>query len=199
MKNRFEVLQQSNDIEEQWKMFKDAVTITAEEKIGRRRGSKRENWIQDRTWTLIDKRKKLKSMKDQAKSVEEERQYNTEYRILNKAVKKSCRKDKNEWFEQKGEEAQDAVHRNDSKTLYRIVKDLSGSENNTKVPIKDKNGIKLLTDEEQTNRWVEHFKEVLNQPHPQTLYDLEEETADQSLNDSLDEFSIEEVTTAIKK
>ena len=96
MKNRFEVLQQSNDIEEQWKMFKDAVIITAEEKIGRRRGSKRENWIQDRTWTLIDKRKKLKSMKGQAKSVEEERQYNTEYRILNKAVKKSCRKDKNE-------------------------------------------------------------------------------------------------------
>ena len=45
-------------------MFKDAIATVAKEKIGRRRGSKRENWIQDKTWLLIDEQKKAKSMKD---------------------------------------------------------------------------------------------------------------------------------------
>ena len=125
-------------------MFKDGITTTAEEKIGRRRGSNRENWIQDRTWFLIDKRKKAKSKKDQARSVEVMKFYNERYKELNKAVKKSCRKDKNEWFKQNGEEAQNAVRSNDTKTLYSIVRDLSGSQSNSNVPIKGKNGKVLL-------------------------------------------------------
>ena len=119
-------------------MFKDAITTAAEEKIGRRRVSKRENWIQDRIWILIDERKKAKSMKEQARSAKEMKLYNERYKELNKAVKKSCRKDESEWFEQKGEEAQDFVCRNDTKTLYGIVTDFSGSQSNSNVPIKDK-------------------------------------------------------------
>ena len=124
--------------------------------------------------------------------------YNERYEELSKAVKKSCRKDKNEWFEQKGEEAQNAVRRNDTKTLYRIVRDLSGSQSNSNVPLKDKNGKVLLTTEEQTNRWVEHFKEVLNQLHPDTLHDFDRETADEQLDVSLENFSEEEVTAAVQ-
>ena len=173
--NRFGILQHCADVEEQWSIFKDAITTTAEEKIGRRRGSERDNWIQDRTWLLIDERKKAKSIKDQVKSAEVMKLSNKRYKELNKAVKKSCRKDKNEWFQQKGEEAQNAVRRNDTKNLYRIVRDLSGSQSNSNVPMKDKNGKALLTIEEQTNRWVEHFKEVENQSHPETLHDFDRE------------------------
>ena len=54
LQNRFGILQHCTDVEEQWSMFKYAITTTAEEKIARRKGSKRENWIQDRTWLLID-------------------------------------------------------------------------------------------------------------------------------------------------
>ena len=35
--------------------------------------------------------------------------------------------------------------------LYRIVRDLSGSQSNSNVPIKDKHGKVLLTIEEETN------------------------------------------------
>ena len=141
------------------------------------------------TWILIDKRKKAKSMKEQARSAEEMKLYNEQYKELYKAVKKSCRKDKNEWFEQKGEEAQNAARRNDTKTLYRIARDLSGSQSNSNVPIKDKNGKVLLTIEEKTNRWVEHFKNVLNQPHPETLHDFDGETSDEQLDVILENFS----------
>ena len=127
--------------------MKDAITTAAEEKIGRRRDSKRENQIQDRTWILINERKKAKSMKEQARSAEEMKLCNEQYKQLNKAIKKSCCKDKNEWFEQKSEEARNAVRRNDTKILYLIVRDLSGSQSNSNVPIKDKNG-KVITIEE---------------------------------------------------
>ena len=138
-------------------------------------------------------------MKDQARSAEVMKLYNERYKELNKPVKKSCRKDKNEWFEQKGEEAQNAVSRNDTKTLYRIVRDLSGSQSNSNVPIKDRNGKVLLTIEEQTNRWVEDFKEVLNQSHPKTLHDFDRETADEQLDVNLEIFNEEEVTVVIQK
>ena len=119
-------------------MFKDAITTAAEEKIGRRRVSKRENWIQDRTWILIDERKKTKSMKEQARSAKEKKLYNERYKELNKAVKKSCCKDESEWFVQKGKEAHDSVCRNDTKALYGFLTDFSGSQSNSNVPIKDK-------------------------------------------------------------
>ena len=39
------------------------------------------------TWILIDKRKKAKSMKEQARSAEEMKLYNEQYKELYKAVK----------------------------------------------------------------------------------------------------------------
>ena len=56
--------------------MKDTITTAAEEKIGRRRDSKRENQIQDGTLRLINERKKAKSMKEQARSAEEIKLYN---------------------------------------------------------------------------------------------------------------------------
>ena len=83
--------------------------------------------------------------------------------------------------------------------LCRIVRDLSGSQSNSNVPIKDKNGKVLLTIEDETNRWVEHFKEVLNQPHPETLHDFDRETTGEQLYANLENFSKEEVTAAVNK
>jgi len=48
------------------------------------------------------------------------------YRRLDKEVKKSSKRDKRAWIEEKSREADEAADRNDSKTLYRMVKDLSG-------------------------------------------------------------------------
>ena len=42
LQHRFGMLQHCPDVEEQWNMFKDAITTAAEKKIGRRKGSKRE-------------------------------------------------------------------------------------------------------------------------------------------------------------
>ena len=61
-------LQHYPDVEEQWSMFKDAITTTAEQKIGRRRGSKRNSWIQDRAWLISGRKQNQRKTKhDQQK------------------------------------------------------------------------------------------------------------------------------------
>ena len=71
---------------------------------------------------------------------------------IDKAVKRSCRKERREWIESKGKEAQEAASQNDSKMLYKIVHDLTGTTANTTTEIKDKDGKALLLDEEKDGR-----------------------------------------------
>ena len=198
LSNRFQALEEQNDIEAHWDLFKQAVVTTAEQVIGRKRGSERERWIKDGTWDLIDQRKSCKNTLDQAKTRSQRETASTIYRALDRRVKYSCRADKNEWLENKGREAQEAANRNDSKTIYRIVRDLSGSKSSANAPIKDKNGRTLLTTEEQDARWVEHFKETLNQPTPRELYDFEGFPGVDELNVWDGEISIDEVSKAVK-
>ena len=56
------------------------------------------------------------------------------YRCLHKEVKKSCRTDKKRWLEDKASEAQAAADNNDPKTLYCIVRELTGARSSSNVP-----------------------------------------------------------------
>ena len=58
--------------------------------------------------------------------------------------------------------AEVAASLNDSRALYRIVRDLTGGRSSSNVPKKDKEDRVLLTTEEQDKRRMEHFKEILN-------------------------------------
>ena len=87
-------------------------------------------------------------------------------------MKKSCKQDKKDWIESKCTEAQKAASQNDIRSLYGVVRQLTGAKNNTNVPIMAKDGRLLLTESKQNLRWKEHFEEVLNQPEPLSTPDL---------------------------
>ena len=72
-----------------------------------------------------------------------------EYNDLNKAVKNSCKRDKKQWTETKCQEAEHAAAKNDAGSLYKIVRDLAGSIPNTSIPIKNKAGTILFSEEKQ--------------------------------------------------
>ncbi|PIO72195.1 hypothetical protein TELCIR_05886 [Teladorsagia circumcincta] len=66
------------------------------------------------------------------------------------------------------------------------------------VPVRDKNGRLLLSDEDQNERWVEHIHGVLNQPEPKKTYCFNEmDTADE-IEVSIGDITIEETDQAIK-
>ena len=50
--------------------------------------------------------------------------------------------------------------------MYATTKKLAGKNKQNNNPILDKNGQILSTVEEQLERWVEHFQDVLNRPPP---------------------------------
>ena len=195
LENQFQLLQDAVDIEDQWTGFKNTVIEVAEETIERRRGTQKERWIQDRTWQLIDERKITKSQREQAKSEEEKEKAASKYRQLDKAVKRSCRSDKKARIERKGEEA---AEKYDAKTLYRIVRDLTGARSNANAPIRDKNGKILNNKEGQDARWVQHFQETLNQPNPTTTYDSDTYCQAVELDVNINAITIEETQAAIR-
>ncbi|XP_026047154.1 craniofacial development protein 2-like [Astatotilapia calliptera] len=102
-----------------WDELKEAVVGAAESKIGRRRGGFKERWISDRSWELIDQHRLGKSVRDQvafdphASADQRERAMAT-YQDLARQVKRSCWRDKREWIEAKGIEAQETADRNDT-------------------------------------------------------------------------------------
>ena len=131
--------------------------------LGRRRGTNKERWISSRTWNLIDKRKEAKIKRDQARTRGRQQAESSVYRDLDKEVKKRCKLDKKDWIKKKCCEAQAAADENDTRMLYSVVRQLTGVNSNSNVPLKSKDGRMLLTEEEQNARWMEHFKEeVLN-------------------------------------
>ena len=205
LSNRFQALEDENcDVNTSWNNFKKTITESAKETIGRRRGGPKEKWISDHTWDLIDERKISNAalnqkLADNTLTNSQKEDLKSAHSSLSKEVKRNCRKDKREWFKKKGTEAEEAASRNDTKTLYRIVRDLTNSKSKRGVPIKNKNGEILLKQSDQDNRWIEHFSEILNQPTPTELFSDEELLPNEDLPVRQDEISLSEVESAIKR
>jgi len=89
--------------------------------------------------------------------------------------------DKKDWIKKKCCEAQAAADSNDTRMLYSVVRQLTGVNSNSNVPVKSKDRRMLLTEEEQNARWMEHFKEVLNQPEPTIELDMDNSDASEEL------------------
>nr|VZI28789.1 unnamed protein product [Spirometra erinaceieuropaei] len=65
----------------------------------------------------------------------------------------------------KAEEIQGFVDRNEWKTFLSAIKAVHGTQTKVNAPLHSANGSTLLTDKTQVlQRWVEHFRGVINRP-----------------------------------
>ena len=164
--NRFQILNELpvDDLEEHCNKVTDSFTSTSQMILGYKEVA-RKPWISDQTWQLIEERKALKQRTLSCK--EEERMTITAlYRDKNRNVKLSARRDKKKYVEEKAAEAQRAATVGDSRTLYKITRELTGSWKMQPAVVKDKEGKTLSKEENQRARWAEHFQNVLNRPDP---------------------------------
>ena len=145
---------------------------TSREVLGYRKQQKKE-WISDTTWQLIDDRKAAKQLMLTAQDGEKAAATDN-YREKNRAVKRSARNDKREYMDSLATEAQTAADKGDTRTVYKITKTLTGGFTNKTTVVKDKNGQVLMREEDQLNRWAEHFKETLNRPDPEEEATIED-------------------------
>jgi len=95
-------------------------------------------------------------------------------------------------------QTEEAAGRNDSNTLYRIVKDLSGKAA-PRIPVSGSDGKTLKSQEQEAKRWKQHFQDILNCPEPTEVNDLCGDCINVGLLDiSTKDTTIKEVKKAIK-
>ncbi|VDP83450.1 unnamed protein product, partial [Schistosoma curassoni] len=81
--------------------------------------------------------------------------------------------------------------------LYDTTKKLAGNRRKPERPVKRKEGKVITNIEEQRNRWVEHFKELLNRPAPLNSPNIEAAPTD--LPTDVSPPTIEEISMAIRQ
>ncbi|VDO53775.1 unnamed protein product [Schistosoma margrebowiei] len=92
---------------------------------------------------------------------------------------------------------EDAAREGNMRQLYDITKKLSGNRSKPERPVKSKEGEVITNIEEQQNRWVEHFKELLNRPALLNPPNIEAAPTDLPIN--VGSPTIEEISMAIRQ
>ena len=164
--NRYHLLNEIpiDDLNEYCNKVKETFISTSQVTLGFKEIS-RKPWISDDTWTLIEERKAIKE-RILGCNDEERTTLTDMYREKNRAVKRSAKKDKKSYLEDKATEAEQAAAIGDSRTLYKITRQLTGSWTTQPPVVRDKEGKVITKEEDQRTRWAEHFQEVLNRPDP---------------------------------
>ena len=167
LSNRWQVLQglEEDDVNEKWLGIKNAAVSSCKEVLGQKRRVHKP-WISQETLKSIEERRVKKSAILNSRTREEKRKAAAEYNEANNEVKESAKKDKTEYMESLAQTAEEAASYGDSHSLYATIKTLSGNFGKPEVPVKSKEGKSIPGEKEQMERWVHHFKELLNRPPP---------------------------------
>jgi len=193
VRNRFAGLGEPNEVEMQ--DFNEVLRETGKKLLGPRRRIK-EEWISEGTWKKVEQRKEKKGKILATKSERIKERLQTEYRELDKEVKRGTRADKKAYTERLAEEAETAASKQDMGTLYRLTKKLTGNFQTTDLPIQDQQGNIISKEEDILQCWKEHFQRVLNRDDPETEADIT--PAETALDIGTDPPTLEEVKNAIK-
>ncbi|VDP17423.1 unnamed protein product [Schistosoma margrebowiei] len=119
-----------------------------------------------------------------------------EYTKVNKQMKRSIRTDKCKYAGDLAMTAEKAAREGNMRQLYDTTKKLSGNHRKPERPVKSKEGKVINNIEEQRNRWVEHFKELLNRSAPLNLPNIESAPTDLPID--VGPSTIEEISMAIR-
>ena len=179
LSNKFSLLRDEVSLDSQWEKIAETVKEVAQEVVGYNR-KKKEQWISESSWDIIDQRAQLKILVDKYDhSTTCSREYvdnlKAQYKRLHKQVKAATRDDKRMYLETMAEQAEAAARRGDSRTVYAITKQLAGISKASSTQVESKDGILLTQTDDIVRRWKEHFSEVLNQMPPTTTLNIPEE------------------------
>ncbi|VDP24700.1 unnamed protein product [Schistosoma margrebowiei] len=159
-------------MEDNWKGIKEALTSTCQEVLGLKKYHHKE-WISIETLEKIKERKNKKAAINNNRTRAEKVQAQAEYIEANKQMKRSIRGDKKKYVEELATTAEKAAIEGNMKQLYDTTKKLSGKYSKPERPVKDKEGKPITEIQQQRNRWVEYFEELLNRPAPMNPPDIE--------------------------
>ncbi|VDP87383.1 unnamed protein product [Schistosoma mattheei] len=144
-----------------------------------------------KNWTRRTRRQQLTATR--AKKV----QAQAEYTEANKQVKKSIRADKQKYVVELATTAEKATREGNMKQRYDTTKKLSGKYSKPERPVKDKEGKPITEIQQQRNRWVQYFEELLNRPAQMNPPDIEAAHTDLPID--VNPSTMEEIRMAVRQ
>ena len=140
---------EEDKINQQWDSFKVSI-IAAQDKVLPRKKKKK-----DKIWMTEDV---LEMMKERM-----EKKGTSEYKRIDKMIKKRCRGRKEEWYNSLCKEVEDLEESHKVKEMHKKVKEITDRKRGIKTSsgcIKDRNGRFLFDKKEVAKQWVEYIKEL---------------------------------------
>ncbi|VDP06744.1 unnamed protein product, partial [Schistosoma curassoni] len=156
------------NMESNWKAVKEAITSTCRQALDHRKHHHKE-WITVDTLDKIQERRNKKAAVNTSRTRAEKAKAQAEYTEVNKQVKKAL----------------------------DLTNKLSRNHHKPERPVKSKEGEVITNIEEQRNRWVEHFNELLNRPSPLNPPNIQAAHTDLPIN--VGPPTIEEISMAIRQ
>ena len=168
---------EENTVENIWDTIKKGYNEVCKEVLDKKKREE-EEWLSVESLNLIEERKEIKKQLCNSNDA----QLTESYSNLSRRIKKSVRKDKRNYIENLAAKAESASARRDTKEVFKITKKLANKKAASNSLIRDSQGNILTSVEDQQNRWVEHFSNVLNRPPPVTEAVIPEAIEDIRIN-----------------
>ena len=197
--NRFQVLATDDieDIEERWGQFKKVYNESAKKVLGEKRRVKND-WMSGETYRKIEERRRLKEKIGRTRSACPKERATAAYAVKDKEMKTTAQADKRRRLNNLAEEAETAARNNCSGDLYQLIRKIAGQRRNM-TTIKDKEGKRLVNEDEVLERWREHFEGVLNVPLPDIPLPEIDQAPDVITSIKTGDISIAEIKRAIHR
>ncbi|VDP25893.1 unnamed protein product [Schistosoma curassoni] len=183
-------------MESNWNGIKEAITSTCHKVLGHKKHHYNE-WITVDILDKIQERRNKEVAINTSRTRAEKAKAQAEYAEVIKQVKRSIRTDKRKYVEDLAMKAVNAAGEGNMRELYDTTKKLSGNRRKPERPVKSKEGKVITNIEEQRNRWVEHFKELLNRSAPLNPPNIEAAPTDLPID--VGPPTIEEISMAIRQ
>ena len=139
LSNRFKDLPVDENLDNEWEFIKEGIKEVSINVLGQQPRRRKQHHLSQETKDLISERSKIKQ---KTPNVEGNR---SEYSLLNKRVKKTCRRDDHNWALRVADEMEIAVVYGQQREVWQLIKALSGKKNRKSTAVRDKIG-KLISE-----------------------------------------------------
>ncbi|VDO65342.1 unnamed protein product [Schistosoma margrebowiei] len=154
-------------------------------------------WVTADALDKIEERRNRKAAINISRTRAEKAKAQAECTEVSKQVKRGIRTDKRKYVKDLAMMVEEAARVGNMRQLYDKTKKLVGNYRKPERPVKSKEDKVITNIEEQQNRWLEHFKELLNRPALLNPPNLRAEPTDLPIDVGLP--TIEYISIAIRQ
>ena len=140
---------EATDLDSMITAFNTAVIETASEILGKHRQKKKKNWVTAVIIDLCHKRRELRKKRFELEGSENYKEVN------NNNIKRCMKKAKENWIGEQCSEIEENLRKNNSKTAYQLVKDLTTVKQGKATTVQERSGKCFTGEREILNRWKE--------------------------------------------